>query len=193
MKRRPITLIALCAFLVMSLALVGCTDDQDLANEAMDRANEAVDKSNAIDAELTAIMDEVAAFEAADAKQAAQALEKLDEAKAKLAEKNAETQASIDELEPIASMDVADDYKTYVSQQIEIARLQLKSDSLGGQMVGVLREMYEAGVAGTLDGAKLDELSAKLDAIFSEGEAVDAEIVAKSEKSDAFFEEKGLE
>lgn len=193
MKQRLVLVALLLIALSFSAVMAGCSDELDRANKAMDEANAAVDKANELDNELSTMLDGLTAIDATNPKDAKSALEVLGKAKDTLVRKNRYTDESIETLSSIADMGVSADYKTYVEKQIRIAELQRSSDELGNEMLLKLMEMYQAGADGKLNQATLDRIATELDEIFSEGEAIDAQIITASDESETFFNEKGLE
>jgi chromosome segregation ATPase len=116
----------------------------------------------------------------------------LDEASAKFAERKKIIGQIKAEFQKIESYDVADEIKTYATQQVEIAELLGQMDDFGIKLIADTKSLYELIKADSDDTAKVNELSTSIAEVSQQLSDLDSQVTEKQTASDAYFIDSGL-
>jgi vacuolar-type H+-ATPase subunit I/STV1 len=185
--RKLVTLgIALAALLV---GASGCIDQTRAANEAIARANAKAEEYAAIDGEVTRLLDEATSVDFTP-EGVQPALAKLDEARAKIEERQKVVSAMRTEFASISSLRVSDEVKQYAMTQVAIADLLAQADERALDLIDATKEFYERIVAKTADSPEGRALAERLMQASEEIESLSATIAQKRAEADAFFDER---
>lgn len=182
------TLACAAALVLLAIAAAGCVDQTRVANEAIARANEAAQRYRELDSEVAALLDEAAAVDFTP-EGVAPAFSLLDQARAKIEERQKVVGEIRETFASIASLRVSDEIKAYAAQQVAIADLLAEVDVAALELIDATRGFYE-GVAAK-DGAseQAQALAERVLATSDKIERLSESIAAKRAESDAYFEE----
>ncbi|MDI6691949.1 MAG: hypothetical protein QMD76_01365 [Anaerosomatales bacterium] len=184
--RRLAAVVVVAALL---LSAWGCVDQTRAANEAIARANAKSEEYAALDAEVTQLLDEAASVDFTP-EGVQPAFAKLDEARAKIEERQQVVAAIRAEFESIGSFRVSDDVKQYAAMQVAIADLLAQADEKALALIDSTKAFYERIAAKTADSDEGKALAEQLVKLSDEIEKLSALIAKKQAEADAYFEER---
>ena len=188
MSRLPKLLLA-CVAVVLLLPATAYADQTDDANRLVDQANALLDESNAIFAELDGLLGSVGQIDPASAK-AADALPLLDEATALLDDMTAKDTSILSLVDEAAAFDLSDEFKVYLEQQRELARLSLEVDGIVGEVIAKNETAYSQW--DQLSKSERAKLGADVDDLLSQWNALAGEMAETQAASDQYYADEGI-
>ncbi|PKQ19615.1 MAG: hypothetical protein CVT66_09215 [Actinobacteria bacterium HGW-Actinobacteria-6] len=183
-------IVAVMLACVLVLGIAGCDQTKD-ANAAISVANGLSQEYAALDEKIATLMDEASTAEMTPAG-VVPGIAALDEASAKFAERKKIIGQIKAEFQKIESYDVADEIKTYATQQVEIAELLGQMDDFGIKLIADTKSLYELIKADSDDTAKVNELSTSIAEVSQQLSDLDSQVTEKQTASDAYFIDSGL-
>ncbi|MDI6712334.1 MAG: hypothetical protein QMD96_03760 [Anaerosomatales bacterium] len=174
--------------LVAMLAAAGCVDQTRAANDAIARANAKAEEYRQLDSEVTALLDEAASVDFTP-EGVAPAFPLLEQARAKIEQRQKVVSEIRAAFASIASLRVSDEVKAYAAQQVAIADLLAQADEKALALISATEEFYRRIAAKNAAGEEGQALAKRIIETSEEIERLAETIAKKRAESDAYFEE----
>lgn len=174
--------------LVAMLAAAGCVDQTRAANDAIARANAKAEEYRQLDSEVTALLDEAASVDFTP-EGVAPAFPLLEQARAKIEERQKVVSEIRAAFASIASLRVSDEVKAYAAQQVAIADLLAQADEKALALISATEEFYRRIAAKSAAGEEAQALAERIIKASEEIERLAETIAKKRAESDAYFEQ----
>lgn len=181
--------IALCmSFVVVLLAVSGCLDQTGAANDAIARANAKAEEYRQLDSEVTTLLDEAASVDFTP-EGVAPAFPLLEQARAKIEQRQKVVSEIRAAFASIASLRVSDEVRAYAAQQVAIADLLAEADEKALALIAATEKFYQRIAANDAVGQEMEALAKDIIETSQEIERLAETIAEKRAESDAYFEE----
>ncbi len=182
-----------CLLSVLLLAVAGCgdqtgTDKTDQATKLIDQARALAKKTSALEKQMDELWPKIGKID--PAKNATDALAKLDDAEADYAEmtKNQESVAAL--YGKVAKLDVGEELRTWAGQQKEIAELSLQATAVLDEFVAKDKVLFS--LWNQLDQADREKLIQELKDLDARSLKLRTRASKMQQASEKYYKDNGL-